>query len=205
MNAVAMLPDEVAIVRLSPARRTLAVALAGVGAIVLALGMVSEAGHALLQQRCGALVLVYAMIVLISASRGNRWLQKSLRSEGGHWSASSWGGYYGLAALTIFLLAELRDLIPAVLEFEPTQRSLTRAAIAWLIGFSVDSMMNAIWASLWPILLYTKHGLAHLGIFAGVAWGVFTLGGQIFPHHAFAARREDDDEGEAAESGARPE
>lgn len=89
-------------------------------------------------------------------------------------------GWYLMVVLAHFARAEVETLLarPAG-EF-----SLRSTLLGWLkdyfVSFSVDSFMNALWASLWPIREFTKHGLWPTAAFALVVYGLYTLGSRVF-------------------------
>lgn len=165
-----------------------------VGLALLVTSLTDPWGQTLLLQRAGSLFSIYGLIVLLGSGAGAGWIHRQIRHARQQGLGGSWGGYYGVAALSIFLHAEAIDLIDDLGGLDLGNIDLRRTLIPFLIGFSVDTLMNAIWASIWPVLLYTRSGgLTHLAAFAGLAWLLFTAGSYVFPQHMFAADFGDED------------
>lgn len=99
-------------------------------------------------------------------------------------------GWYLMVVLAHFARAEVATLLarPAG-EF-----SLRNTLMGWLkdyfVSFSVDSFMNAVWASIWPIREVTKHGLWPTAAFALGVYGLYALGSRVFGEARLASDKE---------------
>ncbi len=136
--------------------------------------------HELLQQG-GFFLMTYA--VLMAAS----WLPPSVLSRRvdrllERWVRNSSGGYYGVMALATFAQLELASLLDSIAAFEFAIPQLREFAIHTAIGFSMDAVMNFVWAMAWPGKLLPQHGLWAAAILVAATWGVFRLGREILPH-----------------------
>lgn len=106
-------------------------------------------------------------------------------------------GWYLMVVLAHFARAEVATLLarPAG-EF-----SLRSTLLGWLknyfMSFSVDSFMNALWASIWPIREFTEHGLWPTAVFALVVYGLYALGSRLFGEARLASDEEPESPGVA--------
>lgn len=191
-------------VRLSPNQRSCVLAIVGVGAVVATLGATQDIKRALLAERSGMLLVVYGLMVLIGSSSGAGWLRKKVSHFTSQGVSGTATGYYSLAALAVFTHAELKDLLDLLVSFQLDSFRIRDVLVPHLIGFSVDSMMNAIWSAMWPLLIYTRSGLMPTAIFAALAWTVFWVGGRFFPHHMFVAGSDDEDDRREEDGSASP-
>lgn len=93
-----------------------------------------------------------------------------------------WGsGLYGVVALSVFLRLEIPSFFEALREW-PSSDSMWRSLLSdWLIGFSVESLRNAISAATWPLAVITKHGWQDFIGFSAAASAVFGLGSRLLP------------------------
>ena len=97
------------------------------------------------------------------------WLRKGLRVTRGQFVEYG-GGFYGATALIAFGWLEwqrFQDLLPA-LGWPPSAQQVVRQ----LVDFSIDSVMNGLWAFVWPAFhakAFELHDFwAALGLGAGV-------------------------------------
>jgi hypothetical protein len=93
-----------------------------------------------------------------------------------------WGsGLYGVVALSVFLRLEILSFIETLREW-PGGNSLWRGLLRdWLIGFSIESLRNAISAVTWPASVVIKHGWQGLAGFGLASSAVFGLGRRLLP------------------------
>ena len=91
----------------------------------------------------------------------------SLRSR----VASFGGGAYGVVGLGFWCLLEAQSLGETVQRATGVQDLVRTGFLSWFWGFSVDSIMNAVWASIWPVYLLSHYGL----VAAGVAYGMVVM------------------------------
>lgn len=89
-------------------------------------------------------------------------------------------GWYLAVAVGHFALAEVADAV-ARFGAAPTVEGWVREGIVeHLIGFSVDSIKNAIWASLWPMMVFRDHGGPAVLALGALAWVLCRAGRQAF-------------------------
>lgn len=170
-------------------------ALAGLAVVALLLRQLMPElpllQHPLLPLWC-LFVLTYvgvAAISLMPAPLGealDRMLTSRLQQSG--------AGLYGVIALAIFLRLEASSFAEAWAS--TSMQSLVSSLLReWLIGFSLDSLMNSIQALVWPGTLISRHGWLQAGLFVLACVAVFELGKRMLPE---AHRRmEDEDEADA--------
>lgn len=126
-------------------------------------------------QLFGAALCVYATIVAL-AWYPIPWLSRRLEQAFEHVLQAKQTGWYLVVALASFARAE----VSSVLAYRESEFSPQQAALGflkeYLTGFSLDSLMNAIWAPLWPMGMMQRHGLGPTAIFALVVYGLYALG-----------------------------
>jgi hypothetical protein len=80
------------------------------------------------------------------------------------------GGVYGTGAGMTLLVLSAISLREDIAEASGVMDFLRGMTMEWWIGFSGDSIRNAVQAGIWPIHWYADHGLATaLGV-AAAAW-----------------------------------
>lgn len=171
----------------SARQRQALVVLAAAGTITLGLGLAFSGPTAALVQLFGAFLATYALVVASSwlpsgtvSARVDRFLDS--------WVSDVSSGFYGLVALASFGMMEAADLLDDLAAFDLGNLAIGEWLIPWLIGFSIDSVMNMIWSGLWPLRLASEQGMPATAVFAALAWGVFWLGSRLFPVAPLAAR-----------------
>lgn len=87
------------------------------------------------------------------------------------------GGFYGVVALAVFALSEIASLREDFAGASDLAEFSRQIGWEWFVGFSVDSIMNAVWAGLWPFVLMREHGMLAMVGFTAVAWLLFQLAG----------------------------
>ncbi|MCG6116593.1 MAG: hypothetical protein MEQ07_00090 [Aquimonas sp.] len=140
-------------------------------------------------------VLTYvgvAAISLMPAPLGNaldRVLSQRLQQSG--------AGLYGVLALAIFLRLEANSFAEAWAN--TNMQNLLRSLLQeWLVGFSLDSLMNSIQALVWPGTLISKHGWQSAAVFVLACAAVFELGKRLLPEAHGRMEHEAADAGQQA-------
>jgi hypothetical protein len=80
------------------------------------------------------------------------------------------GGAYGVVGLATWLYLEAQTLAEDVGKATGLMDFVEQKSFSWLIGFSVDSVLNAVWAGIWPIYWFKDHPLV-IGLVFALAWG----------------------------------
>ena len=154
-------------------------------------------GHPLAALWC-LFVLTYvavASVSLLPAPLGaalDRWLDERLQQSG--------TGLYGVVALAVFLRLEAASFAEAwsATELEAFAGDLFRE---WLIGFSLESLLNSIRAMIWPASVISQHGWKALVLFLLACSAVFELGKRVLPD---AHRRMQDPDEDGTDAVAAP-
>jgi hypothetical protein len=84
------------------------------------------------------------------------------------------GGAYGVVGLATWLYLEAQTLAGDVGKATGLMDFIEQKPVSWLIGFSVDSVLNAVWAGIWPIYWFKDHPLV-IGLVFALAWGASGL------------------------------
>jgi hypothetical protein len=79
-------------------------------------------------------------------------------------------GAYGVVGLATWLFLEAQTLAGDVAKATGLMDFIEQKSFSWLIGFSVDSVLNAVWAGIWPIYWFKDHPLV-IGLVFALAWG----------------------------------
>lgn len=161
--------------------------LAALGSVLLAASFVIEGGGERIERLLGAFLVTHAFVVAAS------WLPAGVLSDRvdrflDSWVGSVSSGFYGLVALASFALAEATDLADDIAAFDIAAFGISEWLIPWLTGFSIDSVMNMIWATVWPLKLISEYGLRPGMLFVALSWGAFWAGTRLFPVQPLAAR-----------------
>lgn len=155
-------------------------ALVVVGSILVAASVFSGLPPTGLSAFVGCFLLICAALIALQrssfAARGGA-LQRRLRAA----VVSNGVGFYGAMTLSRFLQLELHDLIDGLAGLEATRAQARAIFQDWLIGFSVQSLMNSIDAFMWPLKLISAYGTQNAAIVAGSAWLLYFLGSKVFP------------------------
>ena len=159
---------------------------AGIGVLLGTIGVLRESFGATLL--LGLFLCCHAVIVAAS------WLPRgvlSVRLDAflDKWVADIGGGYYGLMALAMFGGLEARGLWSDLWDFEFSVGAIGTALVPWLIGFSIDSVMNGIKAALWPVFVASELGTGGAIACALLAWGLFAIGTRVFPQPDFLRQK----------------
>ncbi|MBB4639112.1 hypothetical protein [Longimicrobium terrae] len=74
--------------------------------------------------------------------------------------AASFGkGAYGIVGLGFWLTFEAKSLMDSVQKAAGVEDLVRDSFLQWVWGFSADSILNAVWASIWPVYVLSKYGL----------------------------------------------
>jgi len=167
-------------ITLTPEQTRLALlTLAGMGAALMLLSLFNwSIATAMLQ--LGAFLLTYAAVVSLSrlppnrlGQRVDRFLEQQLQR--------GFTGFYGVMAIATFARLEVRDIASDIVDFELSTGQLVQSLVQGLIGFSIDSVMNVVWAALWPVKLLEGSGWFGMLVATALAWLVYRAGSQMFP------------------------
>lgn len=85
------------------------------------------------------------------------------------------GGFYGTVALATWVYLEGLGLHALWAESSGPGDFVTTLSVNRLIGFGVDSTLNAVWAGMWPLHWVSEMGLAPTVAAAAVAAAVYGL------------------------------
>lgn len=100
------------------------------------------------------------------------WVAERLRRLGDDFGVE----FYGLASLTAFLRAEARSLLQSDVSVADLLSNPVGTAITWLITEAIESLMNAIWATLWWLqLLRALPGLWVFAATLAAGWAVWRI------------------------------
>ena len=171
--------------------------LVGLGLILpAALGWLPAGG---LSGFVGCFLLVYAVLILLQQAP-DEWFGQRFSGRLHAAIASSGVGFLGVFCLARFLQLELHDLIEAVGEFEFSRSQLGGIVREWLIGFSLQSLMNSISAMLWPYKMFAELGWMRAGLVLGSLWSLYRFGAWLFPelHRQIEAEEADEDDAPTA-------
>lgn len=173
-------------------------ALVGLGVT----GLLPEKG---LSGFVGCFLAVYATLVLLQSPHSavfgaglKRRLQQAIISSG--------VGFYGVVSLSRFLQLELHDVLDALRGFELSRAQVGGMVRDWLIGFSMQSLMNSIEAMLWPFKMLSALGMVKAAVVFVPLWALYRLGGWVFPELAAQIEAEEAalDDDEVADTKPRP-
>lgn len=168
--------------------------LAGIGMVLVTLSIVGVVPAKSMSGFIGCFLLLYGTLIVLQRpffSGLGRPLQRRMHAA----IASSGVGFYGVMTLARFLQLELHDVLGELADFELSQLRVRGVVMEWLIGFSVQSLMNSIDAFMWPLRLIQSHGMTGAGIVAGAAWSLYALGARVFPdvHSAIDTKADEAD------------
>jgi hypothetical protein len=80
------------------------------------------------------------------------------------------GGAYGIVGLATWLFLEAQTLADEVGKATGLMDFIEQKSFSWLIGFSVESVMNAVWAGIWPVYWFKDQPLV-MGLVFALMWG----------------------------------
>ena len=87
-----------------------------------------------------------------------------------------------MMALASYAYLEIRTITESITAFSFSRDWIRDALIHWATGFSIESVMNFIYAMAWPGLLWGKGGgsLAPVVLIA-TTWAIYEGGRRVFP------------------------
>lgn len=127
----------------------------------------------------GASLCTYAVFVLL-AWFPLPWLSRKIEALFEDVVGEGETGWYLAVALAHFALAQSAQVFDDFAAAESMSSLVRETVIQHLIGFSADSFMNALRASLWPFFLMHEHGWKHALALALFVWGVWRVGRWVF-------------------------
>lgn len=136
-------------------------------------------GTAPLWRLAGAALLVYAVFVGLAWFPAP-WLSRRIEAQFEGWIGHGHGGFYLVVAIAHFLLAEFADARAQLAEWVSLDEAVRDSLWRLLMGFSIESVMNLLWASLWPWMAIAEHGLLPTAVFAGAGYGLWWAGRLAF-------------------------
>lgn len=89
------------------------------------------------------------------------------------------GGFYGIIGVVMFINLELTRIWQAIPEVTQFQGSWIKALVLWFVDFGIDSIMNGIYAFVWPAF-YAKAFPDHFWPALAVAAGVYYAATWLF-------------------------
>lgn len=168
-------PDTASVPAFGAWRASLLLAIVAVGvALLLLRPTVPGVPDDLL--RLGAACLCAYGLLVVLAWFPLPWISRRIESTFEDLLGEGFGGWYLVVAVAYFALAEV-DAALARWAASASVESLVRESVAsQLLGFSADSFMNAVLASLWPMMLVRDHGPIPSAVLAGAVWALWWLG-----------------------------
>ena len=170
-------------------QRIILATLVGLGIVLTLAGLLEWLPYPDLVQRGGLFLVIYALLVAAS------WLPAGGLSQRvdkllDDWVGKASSGWYGVMGIATFTKLELESILKSLRDFDPAHIDWSGAVMQWLMGFSLESLLNAVWASIWPFLLISNRGVAVAGTFIAATWAIYWCGGKLLPHGRIEAARE---------------
>lgn len=182
-------------------RLVLLVAIALLGAALCALKPTVAGMPGSLVALGGAALCAYALLVAL-AWFPMPWLSRQIEARFEGLVDASGATWYMAVALGSFATAETYDLVEQWAAIESVESSLRKTFAEWLVGFSLASFMNLLWAALWPIKAVPEYGPKLTAVFAAVVYAVVWLGQRVFGETRLArSARKVPAPGKSSESG----
>ena len=123
---------------------------------------------------------VYAAFMIVSvreipflSKRVEAFIEEWIREEGKF-------SFYGLMAATYFVKWEVHLLIRDLRTFQLDTDNVIGAFLQWGLGFSVQSIMNALSTLIWPAHAVTEYALIPAIVLVAICWGLVRLGSRAF-------------------------
>lgn len=123
---------------------------------------------------------VYSAFMIVSVTdvpflgpRVEAFIEEWVREEGKF-------SFYGLMAATYFVKWEVELLIQEIRTFELTTDNLIGTLITRVLGFSLETLMNALSTLIWPVHAFTEYTLIPAIIVVAICWGLVRLGARAF-------------------------
>lgn len=118
------------------------------------------------------------MLSGVFAAFKSRWLRRPL-AYARYNIIEFGGGFYGTVALATFLSLEANRIAEQFAEWQTPDNGWIRALVLELVDFSIDSIMNGIWAMIWPAF-HNKAFAATFWPALGLAAGLYCLADWLF-------------------------
>ena len=154
-------------------------AIASVGAATLMISLLLPLPWSQVLSLPAAVALAACLVAALA------WLPDSLLGKRVDRALERWyrnrrAGLYGLVALAMFGLLEGETLVTRIAELELSEVSLGKLLAGWFVRVSVDSILNGVFASIWPIQLWRTIApgpaiaciLASLAVGSGAQWAL---------------------------------
>lgn len=154
--------------------------LAGTGLALAAVGLPMRPAWGLPLLQLGLFMAVHAGVIALSllppsalGQRADAFLER--------WVKDPSAGFYGMMALATFVQLEVRMFLREVAEFELGGGLVLQALLRWLLGFSVESFVNMLWAMAWPVRLLSAASPSVVAATVALAWLVHWQVGRRLP------------------------
>lgn len=118
------------------------------------------------------------MLSGVFAAFKSRWLRRPL-AYARYNIIEFGGGFYGTVALATFLSLEANRIAEQFAEWQTPDSGWVPALVMEVIDFSIDSIMNGIWAMVWPAF-HNKAFAANFWPALGLAAGLYFLAEWLF-------------------------
>lgn len=130
-------------------------------------------------QLFGAAVGAYALLVAL-AWQPVPWLSRRVAAVLDDLVEAGEGTWYVSIALAHVTLSQVASTVATWLDESPLADKIEANLLERLMGFSVDTFLNAWWASLWPFRVWDEYGgTATIALAAGL-YGICWLGRRVF-------------------------
>ena len=155
-----------------------AAAQCAVGLALVAWPTLSETAHAPVYTLVGVFLVVHASLLLSTAFAESPLARRALKTVGKH-VINSGVGFYGLVTFSRFLHLEALDFVDGLQSGLPTTaRELIKD---WVMGFSIDSLMNTIEAFQWPWKLLLNAGWPVAAMALAACYLPYTMANRFLP------------------------
>lgn len=88
--------------------------------------------------------------------------------------------WYVAVVLGHFATAQATSTVAAWFDGRSLADRIEASLLERLVGFSVDTFLNALWASLWPIMVWDAHGGWSVVALGAGMYGICRLGARVF-------------------------
>lgn len=130
-------------------------------------------------QLFGAAVGAYALLVAL-AWQPVPWLSRRVAAVLDDLVEAGEGTWYVSIVLAHFTLSQVASTVATWFDQRPMADKIEASLLERLMGFSADTFLNALWASLWPFRVWDQYGgTATIALAAGL-YGICWLGRRVF-------------------------
>jgi hypothetical protein len=130
-------------------------------------------------QLFGAAIAAYALLVALTLQRVP-WLSSRLATLLGDLVDADEKTWYAAIVLGHFAISQAASTVAAWFDGRSLADRIEAGLVERLIGFSVDTFLNALWASLWPVMVWDAHGGWSVLALGVGTYAMCALGGRIF-------------------------